>query len=96
MNTMIGGDTLLYPVMGMCGEAGEIMDKVKKIYRDNGGELTHDQAVGLAKETGDLLWYCAEICTQLGINMGYVAQRNLEKLADRAERGVIGGSGDER
>lgn len=95
-NTEIGGDTLLYPVLGLAGETGEIVDKVKKLYRDHGGKMSHEQAIELAKETGDLMWYISEICTQLGISLGYVAQRNLEKLADRAERGVIGGNGDNR
>jgi NTP pyrophosphatase (non-canonical NTP hydrolase) len=95
-DTVIGGDKLLYPVLGLAGEVGEIVDKVKKLYRDHDGYMTHAQRVELAKEGGDLLWYIAEICTQLEINFSFVAESNLKKLADRADRGVIGGSGDNR
>lgn len=96
LDTAIGGDTLLYPVLGLAGETGEIVDKVKKIYRDHGGKMTEEQAAELAKETGDLLWYIAEICTQLDVSLGFVAFGNLKKLADRQARGVIGGNGDNR
>lgn len=95
-NTSIGGDTLLYPVLGLGDEIGEVLGKLKKCYRDNNGVLSDIDKYKISLELGDCTWYLAEICTQLGISFETVARRNLEKLADRAERGVIGGSGDER
>jgi NTP pyrophosphatase (non-canonical NTP hydrolase) len=95
-NTEIGGDTLLYPVLGLLGEAGEIANKVKKIYRDKGGKFSEDDKAMLLDESSDLAWYLAEICTQLGVSLEDVAKHNIAKLADRAERGVIGGNGDNR
>ncbi|MCB1972562.1 MAG: nucleoside triphosphate pyrophosphohydrolase family protein [Geminicoccaceae bacterium] len=96
LNVEIGGDWLLYPVLGLLGEAGEIANKVKKIHRDNGGGITLEQALELRKELGDVLWYVAELATQLGTTLDFVAHDNLLKLADRAERGTLKGSGDDR
>lgn len=95
-NTKIGGDALLYPVIGLFGEAGELANKVKKVHRDNDGQMSGGHHEKLVDEAGDILWYVAEICTQLGVSLDYVASVNLHKLADRADRGVIGGSGDNR
>jgi NTP pyrophosphatase (non-canonical NTP hydrolase) len=87
---------LLYVVMGLIGEAGEIANKVKKIYRDNGGliDLTIKQAI--AEEAGDVLWYIARLCSELGLSLEDVAKANLNKLQLRQKNGSIGGSGDYR
>lgn len=95
-NTEIGGDRLLYPVLGLAGEAGELVNKLKKVYRDNGGTVPPDVKWAIASELGDILWYVAEIATQLQIELNTVATDNVWKLASRANRGVIGGSGDNR
>lgn len=95
-NTVIGGDLLLYPAIALGGETGEFLDKVKKIYRDSGGVYTHADRNALVAELGDVLWYVAEIATQLSVDLSAVAEANLEKLRSRKERGVIGGSGDNR
>ena len=47
-------------------------------------------------ELGDILWYVAACASELGINLSYIAERNTAKLLSRQERGVLGGSGDER
>ena len=85
-----------YPALGLAGEAGKIANKVKKIYRDNGGVVTGDHMIAIAKELGDVLWYVAALCTDLGIDMGTVARQNLMDLRDRAERDKIHGDGDDR
>jgi NTP pyrophosphatase (non-canonical NTP hydrolase) len=91
---------LLYPVLKLAGEAGEVAEKLGKLMRDEGwspGEpLTPVQRDALALELGDVLWYVAAVAHDLGLPLGEVARRNLDKLADRAARGVIGGSGDTR
>lgn len=86
---------LAYVGLGL-GEAGEVQGKIKKILRDNGGELTPDNRGAIAKELGDLLWYVAVTAEEIGVWLGSIAQGNLDKLADRAERGVLQGSGDNR
>jgi NTP pyrophosphatase (non-canonical NTP hydrolase) len=85
-----------YLVMGLVGEAGEVANKYKKVIRDKGGEMTHDDRKNLAKELGDVLWYQARIADELGVDFSVVAMDNINKLFDRLNRGVIGGSGDER
>lgn len=91
-----GTGALTYPVLGLNGEAGEVAEKLKKIIRDHGGEIDDAQRDALIKELGDVLWYVAACCHELDVPMQEVAQRNLEKLASRKERGVISGTGDER
>jgi len=87
---------ILYPALGLAGEAGEVANKVKKIYRDDGGQVTDDRRVQIAKELGGVLWYVATVCTDLNLNMGDVARKNVAILASRQERGTLHGDGDER
>ena len=87
---------LVYPVLGLVGEAGEIANKVKKVARDRGGDLDPDRQLDLAKELGDTCWYVAATATSLDVELGEVGSANLTKLADRADRGVIQGEGDDR
>ncbi|MCW3068345.1 MAG: hypothetical protein JWL67_970 [Solirubrobacterales bacterium] len=50
----------------------------------------------MSKELGDVLWYVAQIASELGLDLDQVAEANLEKLLSRQRRGVLSGSGDER
>ena len=88
--------SIVYPTMGMVNEAGEVAGKVKKIFRDHGGEITEADRQALKKELGDVLWYLAQICTELDLSLQEVAEANLVKLFSRLERGQIRGDGDER
>jgi len=87
---------LFYVSLGLAGEAGEIAGKVKKILRDHDGRMTYSVRNALAKELGDILWYVAELCTLLDLDMGDVANGNVTKLQDRQERGTLQGDGDNR
>ena len=89
------GNNLYYPALGL-GEAGEIQNKVKKVMRDDNGVLTEERRQSLIDELGDLLWYVATMASELRADLNDVAQRNVNKLASRKERGVIQGSGDKR
>lgn len=51
---------------------------------------------GLVSEAGDALWYVACFCTEARIALGYVGDVNYAKLDDRARRGVIKSTGDDR
>lgn len=82
---------ITYPAMGLANEAGEVLGKVKKIIRD--GAFSRED---ILDELGDVLWYAAALARDLNSELSEVAQRNLDKLASRKERGVIGGSGDKR
>lgn len=92
----VGGSGLIYPLLGLSGETGEVCDKFKKIIRDKGGVISEDDKNGLVLEIGDLLWYIAQISRELGVSLGEVAELNIQKLADRKSRNAIGGSGDNR
>jgi NTP pyrophosphatase (non-canonical NTP hydrolase) len=90
------GANFVYPVLGLVGEAGEVADKLKKVIRDNDGILTDEVRDKVAKELGDVMWYLAVLSYELDYPLEDIAQMNLDKLASRAERGVIAGSGDNR
>lgn len=87
---------LLYPTLGLVGEAGELANKVKKVLRDQQGHLTEEAREALLGELGDVLWYVAQVATDLGVSLEAVAAHNLAKLRSRWERGTIGGAGDNR
>ena len=90
------GANPIYPTLGLCGEAGEVADKVKKVIRDQEGQFSAEVIEGLKLELGDVLWYLAQLATELGLELDQIASANLEKLASRAARNVIAGSGDRR
>ncbi len=87
---------LLHWVLGINGESGEIAEKIKKIIRDKGGKVSAEDKQELAKEIGDVLWYLAVLAEDLGVSLDDIAVANLEKLQSRKQRGVLGGSGDNR
>jgi NTP pyrophosphatase (non-canonical NTP hydrolase) len=90
------GSNLTYPALGLCGEAGEAAEKVKKAIRDDGGELTPERRDALAAELGDVLWYVAQLATEAGLELDQIARANLDKLLSRLDRAVLQGSGDFR
>jgi NTP pyrophosphatase (non-canonical NTP hydrolase) len=90
------GDNIVYPTLGLAGEAGEVAEKVKKLLRDDGGVLSDERRAALAAELGDVLWYVAQVATEAGLDLEEVAQGNLDKLLSRQQRGVLSGSGDHR
>jgi NTP pyrophosphatase (non-canonical NTP hydrolase) len=87
---------IIYPTLGMTGEAGEVADKVKKVIRDNNEEFTDEKKREIAKEIGDVLWYCATLARDIDFKLEDIARMNIEKLASRQARGRLSGSGDNR
>jgi NTP pyrophosphatase (non-canonical NTP hydrolase) len=87
-------DNLDYFVLGLVGEAGEVAEKLKKFKRDLGhfGDFQED----MVREVSDVIWYASQIARVLDVEFNEVAEANIAKLLDRKERGVIGGSGDNR
>lgn len=82
---------ITYPALGLAGETGETVERVKKWLRD--GNLDRD---ALRKEIGDVLWYVANLAADLDLSLDEIAEANLVKLRSRRERGVLSGSGDNR
>lgn len=83
-------------VMGLAGEAGEVVDKFKKILRDKSGVMTDEDKEAVIKELGDVMWYVASISRYIGVPLSEVAAKNIKKLDGRLKRGTVHGSGDER
>ena len=90
------GLKIIYPTIKLNGEAGEVAEKVGKVLRDNEGIFTDEKKREIAKEIGDVMWYCAALADDIGYTLDTIAQINLEKLKSRRERDVIKGSGDNR
>jgi NTP pyrophosphatase (non-canonical NTP hydrolase) len=87
---------LAYPALGLAGEAGEVAEHAKKTIRDDGGKVSDERRAAMSKELGDVLWYVAQLASELDLDLDEIAGQNLEKLFSRQARGVLSGSGDER
>ncbi|MEK7620253.1 MAG: nucleoside triphosphate pyrophosphohydrolase family protein [Patescibacteria group bacterium] len=90
------GNNLYYPALGLGGEVGEVLNKVKKVMRDHGGTVTDEYRETLRSELGDVLWYVSALAGELNLNLDDIAQANIEKLFSRKERGTLVGDGDNR
>jgi NTP pyrophosphatase (non-canonical NTP hydrolase) len=87
---------LSYPALGLAGEAGEVAEHAKKAIRDDAGRLSGERRAAMARELGDVLWYVAQLASELGLELEEIAGENLQKLLSRQRRGVLSGSGDNR
>lgn len=96
LETAIYPTPIVYPALGLCGESGEVADKVKKVLRDNNSEFSDEKKREIAMEVGDVLWYCATLANDLGYTLDEIAEMNYEKLHSRQLRDKLGGSGDNR
>jgi NTP pyrophosphatase (non-canonical NTP hydrolase) len=90
------GHKVIYPSLGLAGETGEVLEKIKKIFRDKDGKFSKEDLDLLTLELGDILWYLSQVASELGIKLDDVAVKNIEKLYSRKDRGKLGGSGDKR
>ena len=81
-------------LLGLCGEAGEVADKIKKSIRD--GFSFDSIRLAIAKELGDVLYYITRVGEYFNLTLEEIAQTNIDKLRDREKRGKISGSGDNR
>ena len=87
---------IIYPTLGLTGEAGEVANKVKKIIRDGTIENHESLIQEISAEIGDCLWYISVLADDIGVKLSDIANNNLVKLANRKEKGTIHGSGDTR
>jgi NTP pyrophosphatase (non-canonical NTP hydrolase) len=90
------GHPVIYPALGLVNEAGEVAGKIKKVFRDKEGQISAETREALKAELGDVLWYIAQVATELNISLDEIAESNIAKLYDRLERGKIRGDGDYR
>ena len=88
-----------YLFSALASETGEVCGKYAKLIRD---EMWHDEAcfeqyqANVKAELGDVLWNISQLCNYYGWKLSDVMRENIDKLRDRANRGVIHGSGDNR
>ena len=87
---------IVYPTMGLVNEAGELAGKVKKIFRDKDGVISDEDREALKYELGDVLWYLAQIATELDLTLDEVASANPTHLFSRLQRNTSRGDGDNR
>jgi len=90
------GAGYVYPALGLASEAGEVAGKFKKAIRDNNGLVDEARKEDIKGELGDVMWYVAQLATELGLTLDEIAEANIEKLHSRLERGKIQGDGDHR
>lgn len=86
----------LYYIIGLCGEVGELSEKIKKVIRDKEGYIFHDDLFSIEKEMGDVLWYLARLAAALNTNLVTIAIKNITKLQARKKRNKLHGEGDNR
>ena len=90
------GHPVIYPGFGLVHEAGEVAGMIKKFFRDKEGVISEADKDALKAELGDVLWYIAQVATELDLSLDDIAEYNIAKLMDRLERGKIRGDGDNR
>ena len=90
------GHGVIYPTLGLTNEAGEVAGKIKKVFRDKDGIISEETREALKAELGDVLWYLAQVATELDLALDDIAEYNVAKLLDRQARGKIQGDGDNR
>jgi NTP pyrophosphatase (non-canonical NTP hydrolase) len=86
-----GRERLIENALGLTGEAGEVSEKIKKLFRDN---KIDDDAV--LKELGDVLFYTVALSNIFGGSLIKIIELNMEKLNERVKNGTLQGSGDNR
>jgi NTP pyrophosphatase (non-canonical NTP hydrolase) len=87
---------MAYLALKLNGEAGELAEEIGKALRDDDGFVDTERMERIIKELGDVQWYVAEIASEMNIRLSTIMQMNVDKLRDRDERGVLGGSGNDR
>src|SRR5215510_13327813 len=89
------GHRVIYPTLGLVNEAGEVAGKIKKVFRDKDGQLSAETRDALKAELGDVLWYVAQVATELDLSKDEIPEQNIVRVYDRGERGKFRGDGDD-
>jgi NTP pyrophosphatase (non-canonical NTP hydrolase) len=91
---------IMYTALGLCGEAGEVAEKVKKLVRDTNylekKDYSDEFKESIKKEIGDVIWYCTALASELGLTLEEILEANYNKLMKRRETNTLHGSGDNR
>lgn len=87
---------IVYPILGMNGEAGEVAEKAKKCLRDNDGNFNEQIKQDLLKELADVLWYIWATADDMGYALEDVMNIGIKKVKERQETNTVHGNGDDR
>ena len=75
-----GEEALAYYAMGLAGETGEVVEPIKKAYRDPSRVFSVED---LELELGDVLWYVTAIANHFNLKLDDIMQKNIDKLIER-------------
>ena len=89
-------EALVYGALGMGGETGEVVEKIKKVWRDKAGVFSEEDKEAIAKELGDVLFYLTRVANELEYSLEEIAEMNVKKFLARKENGTLQGEGDNR
>jgi NTP pyrophosphatase (non-canonical NTP hydrolase) len=90
------GHPVIYPTLGLANKAGEVTGKIKKVFPDKDSQISKRTLAELKAELGGVLWYLAQVASELDLSLDDIAEANIAKLYNRLERGKIRGDGDNR
>lgn len=79
---------IIYATLGLAGETGEVVEKVKKLLR-SGQEPSTQDVEYFKYEIGDILWYVGKFCNIIGLTIEDVLEANVEKLNKRHKNDTI-------
>lgn len=85
-----------YPAWGICGEAGEVAEKIKKTIRDNNEVFDDERKKAILKELGDVLWYVVATAQDMDYDFEDIIHANMTKVTKRIETNTQHGEGDNR
>lgn len=81
--------SFVYPALGLAGEAGEVLEHIKKIVRNDFGAISKERREKVKGELGDVLWYLARLAYEFDLSLETIAKENLKKLQQRDREGKI-------
>lgn len=87
---------IIYPILGLNGEAGEAAEKVKKCLRDNKGEFDEETKNAIKKELADVLWYIWAAADDMNTGLDEIMSIGMQKVKERQETDTVHGNGDDR
>jgi len=96
LHTKVEANELDYYLLGLASETGDVLGRIKYIYRDLGGKVTPTEKEKIKKELGDLLWYLSAICDRFDFSLEDVAELNLKKLSNRMQNNTLHGEDPNR
>lgn len=87
---------IIYPILGLNGEAGEAAEKVKKCLRDNNGKFDEETKNAIKKELADVLWYIWAAADDMNTSLDEIMSIGIKKVKERQETNTVHGNGDDR